>query len=68
MIQIEHEKAEKAVDIVIEAMEEMKEIQGKNALAWEVKIECARAIAALAATIETRPRFVFGDIGGEKEK
>lgn len=62
MIETTNAQAEKAANIVLGAMRKMDECMRTYGVSMIVKIDCANAIARLAASLDTRPHVMFGDI------
>ena len=67
MIQVTDKQKAVAIDIILDAMREMRSVMHYYSQTTPNKCECAKAIAALASSLDTRPNFIFGDINNMKE-
>lgn len=62
MIETTDAQAEKAAKIVLAAMSRLDAVMCTYGITTAIKIDCANAIARLAAALDTRPHVLFGDI------
>ena len=67
MITANDKQTQEAVDIVLDTMRSMKKIVDADFAPAAMKKEAANTIANLASALDTRPRFVFGDINSAME-